>query len=284
MTTKTKILLASGTLLSRSTLIAFEGEENKPAAFDFPETVDDIQVVPERARGLYTEKDGKWQYTDVGALKNSLTHARNEREAARREAAAAAEWKALGKTPEEIKALLDAEREREEKKLTEEGDWTALRTQMETNHTNALSEKDKRINKLMTTLEKALIHDSARAALADEEIGGNPLFLLPAINGRVKLEESEDGFTTVVLRADGTPQLNSDNKPATLKDLFLEFKAQPEWAGAFKGLGQSGGGASGDQQRGGGAPGNLKRSEMTPVAKAAFIKEHGQEKYLALPM
>lgn len=290
MKTLTKILLAScipAVSMSRMPIPVVadggDGTPPPPAPFAFPDTLDSLDGVPERARGLYTEKDGKFVYTDTGALRNSLTNARNERDAAKRDAATAAALKALGKTPEEIQALIDAAAAAAEEEHTKKGNWEALKKQMEDNHNAALSEKDKKIAKLQGSLEKALIHDSARAALSDEEVGGNPLFLLPAIDGRVKLEETDNGFKTVVLREDGTPQLNADNNPATLKDLFLEFKAKPDWANAFKGSGQSGGGAPNQQKSGGGAPNGKKRSEMSNSEKTAFIKEFGSEKYLALP-
>jgi hypothetical protein len=277
---KIALLLASS-MMTASLVSARRPATTEKEVFDFPDTVDTLDAVPERARGLYEEKEGKFVYTDTGGLRNALRASRTERDAMKREADAAKAWKALGKSPEEIQTLLDEQRTVEEQKLADKGQWDSLKSQMETNHQAVVSAKDAREKKILAALEKATIHDRARAALSDPDIEGNPLFLLPAISGRVKLEETDDGFTPVVLREDGSPMLNAKNEPASMKDLFLEFRGQEQWAGAFKGLNQSGGGASG----GGGKPptSGKNRSKMTAIEKVAYIKEHGQPAYAALP-
>jgi hypothetical protein len=79
--------------------------------------------------------------------------------------------------------------------------------------------------------------------------------------------------------------LNGENKPATLKDLFLEMKGKPEYAGAFKGVNNSGGGAppNGSGGKGGAPEGQKKRSEMSNLEKVTYIRQHGQAEYEKLP-
>ena len=274
----TALLFTTAIIAAHRLPATFEGE-----VFAFPDVVDSLDAVPERARGLYTADGDKFKYTDTGGLRNSLQSARNERDAARREAASAEAWKKLGKTPEEIEALLEKERTAEEEKARAEGNWDSLKTQMEDNHNTALAEKDKRINKLENTLKGTLIDSGLKSALADPEVEGNPLYLLPHLRGRVKFEETDEGFTTVVLREDGSPMLNGQNLPATLKDLALEFRSDEKWASAFKGLNQSGGGATGGNQGGGAGGGTKKRSEMSVHEKVAYIQANGQAKYEQLP-
>lgn len=254
--------------------------------FAFPDVVDDINTVPERARGLYEEKEGKFKYVGVDGLKSALTGTRAERDNAARDARAAAQYKALGKTPEEIKALMDAAAAAQEEKDRAEGNWDVLKQQMTDNHNNAIAEKDKRIKKLETSLERSEIDSGLQGVLADPEIGGDPLFLLPHMRGRVKLEETDDGFKTVVLRADGSPMLNKENQPAKLKDLAGEFRGDERFASAFKGLNKSGGGGTGGGNsggEGGTGGGTTKKSDMSAVAKVAYIKEHGLAGYEKLP-
>lgn len=246
--------------------------------FDFPDVVDDINTVPEKARGLYTEKDGKYTYTGVDGLKSALSSTRAERDAANARAKKVAGYEALGKSPDEIKALLDQESQREQDRLTQEGDWNALKTQMEQNHTNAIQEKEKRISKLQTTLEREMIDSRLQSVLSDKDVEGDSLFLLPHMRGRVKLEETDNGFNTVVLREDGSPLLNAQNQPASLKDLALEYKGKEQFGRAFKGLNQSGGGGTGG---GNGGPGGStkKKTEMSALEKTRFIREHGIQAY-----
>lgn len=69
--------------------------------------VDDINTVDEDLRGFYEEKDGKFHLQDISGLKNALNHTRNELKGAKTIAAKITAWEKLGKTPEEIEALID---------------------------------------------------------------------------------------------------------------------------------------------------------------------------------
>lgn len=282
MTSKTRILFASTALavVAMRMPATYEGNDNP-----FPDVVDDINTIPERARGLYDKDGDKFKYVGVEGLKNSVASTRAERDAANKRAKDAAAYAALGKTPEEIKTLMDAEAERAQNKLQEEGNWNALREQMETNHTSAIEGHKKREGKLLSALERSLIDEGLTRTLSDEKIGGNPLYLLPHMRGRVSVEETDDGFDVIVKRPDGSPMLNADNKPASLADLAAEFKADDRFAGAFKGLNQSGGGGTGGSggKGGGGGATDLKRSTMTVQQKVEYIREHGQAGYEQLP-
>lgn len=259
--------------------------ETPPAPLVLPDEVADITTIPERARGLYTEKDGKFVYTDPAGLKSALHSTRQERDDAARRARAAAGFAALGKTPEEIQAIIAAENERETTRLQKEQDWAGLKEQLENNYKTQLNEKEERIKKLATSLEKVTIDNGIMSALGDKEVEGDPLFLSAHMRGRVELKETDNGFETIVKRPDGTPMLGKDNQPATLKDLALEFKGNERFASAFKGLNQSGGGTSGDNNNSGGTPGDktYKRSTMTAMQKVSYIREHGQDNYNKLP-
>ena len=126
--------------------------------------------------------------------------------------------------------------------------------------------------------------DQVKTVLADKEVEGNPTLLMGPLRDRVKIEEdSETGeFRMTVLNADGHPMLNSSNQPASLKDLALQFKGNEDYAGAFKGVNQSGGGTP-NKQGAGGAIHTKKRSEMTTTEKTNFVREHGPDEYNKLP-
>lgn len=261
-------------------------EDHPPASFAFPETVDTLDSVPERARPLYVkdEATGKFKYDDISGLKSAFEHEKTARRSAAQKAAAAAKWEKLGKTPEEIQELLDAQAAAEEARLTEAGDFKSLKEQLEANHAAELGKRDERVTKLTKQIEKLMYSDQVKTVLADKEVEGNPTLLMGPLRDRVKIEEdSESGeFRMTVLNADGHPMLNASNQPATLKDLALQFKGDENYAGAFKGVNQSGGGTS--NKSGSGAPINSKkRGEMTTTEKADFVREHGADEYNKLP-
>lgn len=260
--------------------------EGDHVQFDFPDFVDDIAVVPERVRALYVkdETSGKFKMDDVNSLRSTLGHIKEENKSVKGKLSGFKSIEALGVSAEDVKAMLEEREAAKEKKAKEEGDWASLREQMEANHATAVKEKDEKINKLTKWAQTSLLDKEAIAAMSHKDIQGNPRFLMPTIRDRVEVTETDDGFDIVVRREDGAPMLNSESKPASIKDLLLELKKNPEYAAAFQGLNQSGGGAPGGNGSGGGAPGALKRSQMSTAQKAAYVREHGQAEYLKLPM
>lgn len=261
-------------------------DDHEPAPFAFPETVDTLDGVPERARPLYVkdEATGKFKYDDVSSLKSALEHEKQQRRSLAQKNGTLAKWEKLGKTPEEIEEMLTKQAEAEQQRLVDEGDFKSLKEQLEANHAAEITKREERINGLTKQIEKLMYSDQVKTVLADKDIEGNPTLLMAPLRDRVKIEEdSESGeFRLTVLNADGHPMLNSSNQPATLKDLALQFKGDENYAGAFKGVNQSGGGTPNKQ--GGGAPINgKKRGEMTTSEKTAYIREHGAEAYEQLP-
>lgn len=253
--------------------------------FDFPDELDSLDNVPERARPLYVkdESSGKFKIDDLSGLRGALQHEKERRKTLAGENANLKKFKDLGKSPEEIQELLQREADAEEKRLKDEGDFESLKSQLQKNHADELEAKDKRISSLTKQIEKLMVTDNARAVLSEEDIQGNPTLLMPAIRDRVEVKENDEGdFLLVVKRPDGTPMLNTSNEPASIRDLALELRGNSEYSGAFKGVNQSGGGAP--NKSGGGAPsGNLSRSKMSVREKTAYIREHGQEAYMNLP-
>lgn len=280
-------LLGGRTAAERATGRLMRAPDDHPGGgFDFPETVDSLDGVPERARPLYVkdEATGKFKYDDVSSLKSALEHEKQQRRSLAQKNGTLAKWEKLGKTPEEIEGMLQQQAEAEQQRLKDSGDFDALKAQLETNHQSALAAKDERIGKLTKQIEKLLYSDQIKTVLSDKDVEGNPVLLMGPLRDRVKIEEdSETGeFRMTVLNADGHPMLNSSNQPATLKDLALQFKSDENYAGAFKGVNQSGGGTP--NKSGGGAPINgKKRSEMSTTEKAAFVREHGADEYNKLP-
>lgn len=251
---------------------------------NLPDTLDDINAVPAKLQGLYVKEGDKYIYKDPVALRSALDNVRSERNSLRTRAAGLSELENLGLSIDDVKALKADRDKAEQDRLKKEGDFETLRGQMEENHNKTIKKHEEREKKLYMQLERTMVDADARAVLADAELQGNPTLLLPHIRGRVKIVETDEGFERQVLLPDGkTPMLNAENKPATLRDLFLELKAKPEFQGAFKGVNQSGGGSPPNGGGGGAPPAGTKRSEMTALQRVQFIEKNGQDAYLKLP-
>lgn len=250
-------------------------------------SVTDINTVPEALRPFYFQKDANspWTLDDPNSLRGHLANLKNENQSLKGKNSQFSKLVEAGIDADTALRLHNEAQNRETERLTQEGDFKTLKEQMETNFNNERQNWTGREQKLVGTIDKILVQDAARAALSDPDIDGNPTLLLPLIRDRVKVTETDDGFSVQVLRPDGAPMLNAQNQPASLKDLFLEMKGKPEYAGAFKGLNQSGGGApSQGSGHGGGAPGAQKgKSQMTLAEKTKFIQQHGLPEYNKLP-
>ena len=207
--------------------------------------VDKLESIPEALRANYKEVDGKFRldldgYEDPAGLKSALE---KERLAARVATKAAGAWSSIGKTPEEIQALVEANRKAEEDKLKGAGDFDKLRAQMVEQHTAALSKKDEAVVKMRGNLERYLVDAQAVAAIS--ELNGAPALLLPHVKAAVKVVEDGDQFVTRVVDAAGNPRVNGKGEFLSIKDLVSEMRSSDVYGRAFDATGTSGGGASG---------------------------------------
>lgn len=239
-----------------------------------PFIVDSIDTIPEAQRGLYKETNGKFTldvegYEDPTNLKSAL---QKEREAAKTASKQAQAWAALGKTPEEIQALVEAQAQAERDKLTKGGEWDKLKEQMTGQHKVELSKKDERIQSLTKSLERRLIDADATAAIADAK--GVPALLLPHVRASVKVIEEDGDFKVRVVDASGNPRVNGKGEFLSISDLVGEMRQSEIFGRAFDATGTTGGGASGGGSGGGGK--TMKRATfdaLKPAQRAARMAE-----------
>lgn len=226
-----------------------------------PFTVDAIDTVPEAQRSLYKESNGKFVldvdgYEDPVGLKSALN---KEREAAKTAAKQVQAWSALGKTPEEIQALVEAQAQAERDKLTKGGEWEKLKAQMADQQKAELGKKDERISALTKSLERRLVDADATAAIAAAK--GVPALLLPHVRAQVKVIEDGGGeFRAQVVDAQGNPRVNGKGEFLSIADLVSEMRQDEIFGRAFEATGTAGSGA-----HGGGSGGNNKT-----IKEAAF--------------
>ncbi len=263
-------------------------------------TVNSIDEIEEPLRALYTEKDGKYSlaledYEDPVTLKKAIV---TERETASKLAAKTKEldkkvkgWEQLGKSPDEIKEMIEAANKAEEEKLNRAGEWTKLKDQMNAKHQEELKAvaakvdaKDQQIVSMRKSLERHLVDAQATAAIATHK--GVPDLLLPHVQKHVKVIEDGDNYFVRVVDAKGDPRVNGKGDPLSIEDLVNEMKSTDIFGRAFEGSGQSGSGMRPNAGNGGRPVGGpSKRSEFkSEKERSAFIDEHGLEAYQAMPL
>ncbi len=225
-------------------------------------TVDTLDDVPENLRSLYAEADGKFRLAvdgieDTAGLKSAL---QKEREAARTAEKQAKAWMALGKTPEEIAALVDAQRKADEEKAVKGGEFDKLKAQMveqsereKTDLRNIIKSKD-------AAIERYLIDAQATAAIS--EMKGIPVLLLPHVKAAVKVVEDNGDFVTRVVDAQGNPRVNSKGEFLSIRDLVDEMRQNEVFGRAFEPTGATGSGAGGS---GGGSTKTMTESAFNAL-------------------
>ena len=246
-------------------------------------TVDSLDSVPENLRDQYKEVDGKFRldldgYEDPAGLKSALQSEREAAKAANRQVNA---WKALGKTPEEIQALLQHLETDEDAKLISAGKLDEVvkkRTErMQADYDKKLqSESESRTKaegkaaKLAERALQAVLRDAAARAgalpeaLDDVVRRGAGTWVLNDEGDVVAMNGDE-----VMLGKDGKKPLSPQEWAESIRDSAPYFWPVMRGSGA---PGSSGGGRSA-----------LKRSEMTATDMRDYIDTHGQAAYLKLP-
>lgn len=232
-----------------------------------------LEEVAEALRPLYTEKDGKFVLDvegleDTNGLKSALE---KERKAARDYEKQNRAWRDLGKTPEEIQALVEAQRKAEEEKATKAGEWDKLKGQIVEKHMKELKSKDDAIASMKQTLEKHLVDAAATEAIAAAK--GVPPLLLPHVRAYAKVVEDNGEYVVRIVDAKGDPRVNQKGDFLSIKDLVEEMRQSEVFGRAFDASGRTGSGAPLNQRPGGSAPITLSREDAKDPAKYRAAKE-----------
>lgn len=213
--------------------------------------VDDITTVDEKFRDAYVKRGDKYVLDteeDVLSMKESLGKA-NKEAAARRSAITA--WEKLGKTPEEIAALLAEKDDSERKKLEEKGEWDKIRAQIEEKYTKEISERDAELQAARASERQAIIENRVVTQLTVLGATVEGLQVLPRMMGeRINLVTENGQRHLKILMDDGkTPMAGSGaDGTATVEDLAKDIKKKfPSLFGTSQkpGMGGEGGGNGG---------------------------------------
>lgn len=250
-------------------------------------SVDSIDAVEENLRPLYVEKDGKFTLNvqgieDTTGLKNAL---QAERKRATEFEKKVKKWESIGKSDEEISALIAQHEETERKKLEEAGDHAKILKQHQDKWAKDRADLEAELNAARSSERNAIIGNSVMGALSKEGATEEGVDLLPdRLGGRIKFETTREGSRVLkIMQADGvTPMAGSGPEgSATIDDLVKE--AKQKWPSLFKGSGHSGSGTQ-PANGGGGMPQIKRKSDLTDrKARAAYVEKFGAATYFGLP-
>lgn len=233
-------------------------------------TVDSISTLPEAHQALYKPAGDKYVLDvdgmeDTANLKSALV---KEREAAKTASRQVGAWQSIGRTPEEIQALIAAQDQAERDKLTKNGEWDKLRGQMADQHKTDMGKKDERIGALTKSLERRLIDADAVAAIASAK--GASALLLPHVRASVRVIDDGGDFKVQVVDASGNPRVNGKGEFLSIADLVSEMKQSDVFGRAFDAAGTTGSGAGNTQGNSG--PRSMNRTAFDALRPAERAK------------
>lgn len=241
--------------------------------------VDSLDTIPEPMRASYVAHEGKFRldldgYEDPANLKSALQKERDAAKAATKQAKA---WADLGKSPEEISAMLAKAAQEEEAALKGAGQWDKLKAQMLDQHKAEIGKRDEALTKSRARLERHLVDAQAVAAIAAHK--GVAALLLPHVKAAVKVVEEGDELVVRVVDAAGNPRVNAKGEFLGIADLVGEMRQDVIFGRAFEPSGATGGGSKDTPGAGASQKKTVTRAQwddMDHLARSKFSKEGGK--------
>lgn len=252
-------------------------------------TVDAVDTLPENVRPLYVQKDGKFHLDvdglpDVTGLKTALE---KERAANKAHAKDIEGWKKIGKTPDEIAALVEAKETEAREALLKAGKFDDVLKQHQAKWDDVVKQHqaawqtekqalETELNASRASERSAIVGERLVSALTKVGATDTGVEILPKlISDRIKFEMKDGKRTISILKADGeTPMAGTGpDGLATIDDLAKEAVAKyPE---LFKATGAGGGGKPPKDAARGGEK-TITRAEydkLGPFEQASKIRE-----------
>lgn len=244
-------------------------------------SVDTLDGIDDAFKPLYIEKDGKFSLQvdgieDTAGLKTALQKERKTASDLEKQTKA---WKSIGKTPEEIAELIEAQEVRERTEAERRGDFDKILAQVNEKNAKLLEAERTEKESLRSKYKSEVIDREAISAIAAER--GSPELLLPIVQKFIKVDDNDNAL---VVDAKGDPRVGAKGEPMTISDLVKEMRASDVYGRAFEGSGQSGSGTRPSNGNAGGPGGRITKADLKVRAdRAAYVDAHGHDAYFALP-
>lgn len=161
--------------------------------------------------------------------------------------------------------------------------FTTEKNELSIKFEDTLSEKDAVISSLKGNLFNTTKGNDLKAGMSEH--GGKPHLLENLLAGQTEVVEDNGKFVTRVVR-DGEVRVNTSGAPMSVSELVAEFKKDEKYGACFDASGAGGGGANGNAstESSTSTTESLQRSKMSRKDKSAYVREHGQDAFMSLPI
>lgn len=171
--------------------------------------------------------------------------------------------------------------EEEREKAVKKGDIEKIKEQLTSSFEKEKGELMTKVERMQKSLYENLV--SAKANEAISEAGGVPKLLMPFVQKYAQVQEEDGKYAVRILDDDGEVRFNSRGDYMTINDYVAELRSDEVFGRAFMVDFKSGGGSKPNGATGGKSGKITNRSKMTTAQKIEYIRENGQDGYLALP-
>ncbi len=192
------------------------------------------------------EVDG-WALDHIAPLKNSLSNAKQERDAAKKILKSLGDDFSLEQYQQAMSELETLRKGASSEAVQKQID--SVKAQLNTKHEQAIKERDGIIAQRDTEIDELLITASAETAFAElEALPGMSKILMPHVRSTSRVIRDANGKpTAVILQEDGkTPRLSmqqGNQGNMNIREFVERLKKTPEYAPLFKGSGAQGTGS-----------------------------------------
>jgi hypothetical protein len=206
-------------------------------------SVESLDNIPENQRELYSATENGFQlsiegYQDPTKLKSALN---SERDSAKRLGKANEDWNKLGKTHDEMAALIAQSEQMADDKAASAGEWDKLRDQLTAKHGIAKSEWAAEKDGFISQIDTFIVQAPLTKALLENI--GDPL-LSDILSKQLRVVDTETGERVArVVNERGEPRINGSGEYMTISELVSEAKATERFGRFFGSTAKSGSGA-----------------------------------------
>ncbi len=201
--------------------------------------------------------------TTFGNLKTKLDGAFKERDTAK---ASLKAYEALGKTADELKAALEANRPEEVTKLVEK--YEAEKQQLKASYEEPLTAAQERAKKLEAQVERSLTQAAIQKLRNEYDLNDTADYVLRDF---IKAVTTDDGDHAIKVFDNGVEALVA-GQPQTPEGLIKSFQEAKRFPAMFN---VSDGAGTGNTNRAGAVNGSKQYEGLSPVDKLTAARENG---------
>lgn len=183
-----------------------------------------------------------------------------------------------GMDPQQVREAMETVAKLNEEKQRSAGKFDELKQQLQETHKKELSEREKKIERVVAKLYEHVGRNKALEAVGKLE--GNAVLLMPHIERHLRVVEDGDDYVPRIVDEKGRERIGPKGAPMTVEEFVQELSTKEALAPAFKAPAASGSGrppGDGRPPQRSGANVRLTREQAQDVATYRRAREEAEK-------